>query len=321
MTANMSGRLVLIDGLPGSGKSTTAHLLSRHVEGLGQPAHWYYEHEEGHPIFHYPDVLQAVLQHCVRDGFFEDAVQRWGPYAATLAADGTCGILESSLFQTAVNPMLLLDTSGARIMDYVQAVDRAIGPARPLLVLLRRTDVERALRDASALRGPWFLEFLHSTVSGSPYGRAHALEGFDGVVQYMSAYRDLVDRLLQRLTIETLVIDADTVKREAFLGLITDRLGLPPFADVATHVPDLQAYVGRYKDVSSDDTYVVVSDGSHLYFDGASPTRLLQRRSTSFELAGTCVRLEFHGGGDGLMSRLECEAPLQNLARDWVRVG
>jgi hypothetical protein len=321
MTANVPGRLVLIDGLPGSGKSTTSHLLSRHLEGLGQPARWYYEHEESHPIFHYPDVLEAVQLRRIRDGFFEDAVVRWRRYAETLVDRGDWGILESSFFQTAVNPMLLLHTSEPQIADYVHDVEDAIESARPIVILLRRQDVETALQEASALRGPWFLEFLESTVSGSLYGRANSLDGFDGVVRYITAYRDLIDRLVERLHIETLVVDADTVRREAFLDLITQRLRLPPFEDVATRVPDLQPYVGRYKDVSSEDVYVVVTDGTHLYLDGASRTRLLQRRMTSFELAGTCVRLEFHANGDGVISRLECEAPLQNLARDWVRVG
>ena len=44
-------RIIFVDGLPGSGKSTTAQRLSLHLRRQGYRARWVFEHEEPHPVF------------------------------------------------------------------------------------------------------------------------------------------------------------------------------------------------------------------------------------------------------------------------------
>jgi adenylate kinase family enzyme len=324
MTVKELPKLVLVEGLPGSGKSTTSHLLCLHCERHGRPARWYYEHETPHPIFEYDEIQDVLDQGRLCDGLFDTALANWRRLAVELGREDRALILESSFLQTAVHAMLLLDWDEARITSYVLDVERAIAPLSPWLILLRQDDVAAGLRETTARRGAWFLEFLEERIRRSRYGQARDLAREDGVARYLEAYRDLTDRLVQVLGVARLILDVERDGRETFVARIADALGLPPWTAFETSVPDLERFTGRYKDAGSDDVYDVVTDGTHLYLDGSPPTRLVHRSGTAFDLAGTCVRLDFRddrrSNGGGRMPALTCRGNLPRLASDWVRL-
>ena len=320
MTVKELPKLVLVEGLPGSGKSTTSHLLCLHCERHGRPARWYYEHETPHPIFEYAEIQDVLDQGCLRDGLFDTALASWRRLAVDLARGDCSLILESSFFQTAIHAMLLLNWDEARITSYVLEVERAIAPLSPWLIVLRQDDVAAALRETTARRGAWFLEFIEGRIRRSRYGRAWGLGHEEGVVRYLETYRDLTDRLVRVLGVPKLVLDVERDRRETFVARIADALGLPPWTAFETPVPDLGRFTGRYKDVGSDDVYDVVTDGAHLYLDGSPRTRLIHRSGTAFDLAGTCIRLDFRSNGGGHIPALECRGNLPRLASEWVRV-
>ncbi len=58
-------KLILVEGLPGSGKSTTAHALARLLAGRRVPVRWWYEEEINHPVYAFRD--RASLRQVVDD--------------------------------------------------------------------------------------------------------------------------------------------------------------------------------------------------------------------------------------------------------------
>src|SRR5262249_31132645 len=55
MNAKLNTNLILVDGLPGSGKSTTAQLVWLQLVRSGYDASWFFEHQSSHPIYKYDD--------------------------------------------------------------------------------------------------------------------------------------------------------------------------------------------------------------------------------------------------------------------------
>ena len=75
-------RLVLFEGIPGSGKSTTGQFLARQLMDQGILARWWYEEEAGHPVwlFNDRDSLQHLLERLSSgdvSGVVSDALDRW----------------------------------------------------------------------------------------------------------------------------------------------------------------------------------------------------------------------------------------------------
>jgi hypothetical protein len=311
-------RLVLVEGLPGAGKSTTAHLLSLHMARQGRPARWYYEHQEPHPIFHYPDILAAIETGVVKNDVFGKAADRWRDLATSIAASGESAFVESAFFQHALHPMRLMDWSESRTAEYVDGVVKAIEPASPLLVMLRHSDVPQAIATTATWRGDWFMDFLVRTVEQSAYGRARGATGIAAVHEYFIGYRDQVDRLIASAGIETVVCDADVAAKAQALEAIAARLGLASDCAFSTELP-LEPFTGKYVAQTGEGIFDIVAIGSDLFVNGIPPTRLIHRRSREFEIAGLPVTLDFIAGADGRMAAINCSGPLPDLARTWAR--
>lgn len=317
----MSPKLVLVEGLPGSGKSTTSHLLSLHLERHGRAVRWYWENETPHPVVTSEAMRQALAGRELPDGFLDGVLANWRALAATLDASAGTVVLESAFLQSVVHPMLLMGCDEARILAHVLEVELTIRPLSPVLVLLRQDDVAAAFEETCARRGAWFVEFMRERIAGTPYGRAHEVTGREGIVRYLQAYRDLSDRLVRRLGLRVVVLDARGDRRPRFVGEIAAALGWPPTTDFRTSVPDLAAFTGRYRDVGSEHVVEIVTDGEHLYLDGTERWRLLHRRGGAFEVAGMALRLHFEAAPSGRVERLACHGTPPEGTHDLVRVG
>jgi hypothetical protein len=308
-------KLVLIDGLPGSGKSTTAHALCLHLTRLGHAARWYWELEAPHPVLEFQEPIENDR---LRDGFLESALTRWRSFAATVAAGDSTAIVESTFLQSVVQPMFALDLGAETIAAYLRDVEEAILPAAPLVVLLRHDDVGAAFAEVTRIRGEWFPELIESKVRETPYARRRGLHGISGAIEYLTAYQALTEALVAGLRIPHVTIDVPADRSEGIVKL-AKVLNLPGFAPFDTNVDDPSAFLGKYRRIDTDDCCCVLTDGRHLYVEGAPNTRLLQREGSRFDLSGTCVEFEFHAGPEGRMDRLECRGNFPNLAPTWVR--
>jgi len=292
--------------------------MSLHLARHGRASHWYYEHQTSHPIFHYPDILAALESGTVKEGLFESAAEQWRTLAATIHTSGQSVFIESAFFQIPVHPMRLMDWTDERIGGYVASVETAIAGASPLLVLLRHEDVPGAIDQAASWRGDWFLPFLEQSVARSAYGQARGLSGLSGVHQYFTAYRDLIDRRVAALSIETLVLDAALSARGDVLGAVASALGAPSPVTFETGL-SIDRFAGKYIADQGEGDFDVRANGPDLVLNGDAPARLIHREANTFEIAGLPVTLRFVAGADGRMATIDCQGPLPDLSRTWTR--
>jgi hypothetical protein len=318
MVRGADTRLVLIDGLPGSGKSTTAQFLCLHMERHGRPARWYFEEETPHPVFEFERVRHILNSGQASTDVFDQALRHWDELASAPAGGSTL-ILEASFFQTPLHPMLMLDWDRERIAAYVSAVERAIATLNPVLVVLRDADVVTRLESTIAARGAWFVELLEARLARSPYGTRRGLRGITGARAYFEEYVELVDQLTAGLAIQTVVVPVDDSRRHIQMEAIAAALGLPSFEPFETRVPEPRAFVGTYRRADPPEVHHVETDGTHLYLGPDPKTRLLHLGESRFEIAGFPVRLEFQNDGTGGIQSARCHGGLPDLPCDWVK--
>jgi len=194
-------RLILIEGMIGAGKSTTAARLASMLTEDGAEVRAFLEGDDEHPIrTRHVDFLRGVGQ---APASAYDAGQ-WDALADRCVRGGHTVIVESTFLQNSVMPHFVNDASVGVVKEVFADLAARIGPAAPLLVYLRPSDVADAIRRVHAERGEPWSSRNYAFVSACPWARRRGLVGERAVVELYRAWEPIVDELLT--TIESLLI-------------------------------------------------------------------------------------------------------------------
>lgn len=312
-------RLIFFDGIPGSGKSTTAQRVWVHLHRLGRTARWFFEHERGHPIFDDEQVRLARATGAAEpNAIFARALDGYAALARRLATSDEHVVLESTLFQTTVGTQLLMDVPREEIDRHFDRCAALVAPLRPALVYFRAPDVGAALRRIAAHRGDWFPEFAVAHMADTPLGRRTGLKTYDDAIAVFREHRAICDRLAERFPGARLTVDPSAGDWPRIMRDVTDFLGLPPLTEPAP-AAGIADFAGRYRAASGDEMQFF-ADADGLCIDYPGRPRLWPLLDGSFALEGACITLRFERDAAGRSRRAICTGALPDLAREWEKV-
>lgn len=312
--------LILIEGIIGSGKSTTAQILSMHLQKNGHNAKWYFEHEMPHPIYKYDEIQKALEGAIARpNSIFEKALSNWIDLANSLKDTNEIIILESTLFQTTAGTMLMLDLTRKEIINYVLKIQEFIKGLNPILINFYQEDVSKALRSVLDKRGADFEEYLIGMMAKTPYGRKNNIKNFDGVVGLFTVYREITDYLFSELKIRKLSIENSNGDWKNFYKQMSGFMSTTMIEYPFTPVDNLSDFVGRYK--YDKDELTVVTDGKRLFLGNIDGIPLIYKEDNVFIFEGMCMEFEFVKGNNGEADKMYSSGNLPDSNdRTWVKV-
>ncbi|HEX5114689.1 MAG TPA: hypothetical protein VFW65_05775 [Pseudonocardiaceae bacterium] len=188
-------RLVLVEGIIGIGKSTTAEHIAEATGGRA-----YHEFAPDHPIRTAAvDHLRATYPSAVSQAPpGEPDGRQWRALAERCAAGHHPIVLEATFLQNSVLPAFLDGAPQADVVEHCARIERDLAPARPLLVYLRPTDVAASLANAHADRGEPWSSWNLASITDSAWARARQLTGTAALVGFWRAWEALVDELYGR---------------------------------------------------------------------------------------------------------------------------
>jgi thymidylate kinase len=267
--------LVLFEGLPGSGKSTSGQRLALHLERLGVPARWWHEEDPGHPLYPFCDQASlgrflADLETGRRRAVLAGVVDRWHGLAAGLARAGEVAVLDGCLFGYATLGLFRADAPAGVLTAYLGQVERALAPARPCVVYLVQPDVATALRRICDERGPALEAYWIGAAERSRRGHRLALRGFGGLVAFWAAHRGLTDAAFRRLPFPKLELHPTAPGWGASEAAALGFLGLPPYEEVALAPAEAARFAGAYvrHGEAGEERCAVVAEARRLYVEG-----------------------------------------------------
>ena len=186
-------RLILIEGMIGSGKTATAEHLGDWLSRRGEDVRTFDEGAADHPI-RTRRVDELLAAPALGDPGVYSASQ-WRRLAERCRRSGQTIILESIFLQNSVMPAFIDGAPAATVAEICAEIQRQAAPAEPFLVYLRPNDIAAAIARTHRTRGePWSSRNL-AFVEDSPWARHRNLRGLDAVVRLYQAWEPVVSEL------------------------------------------------------------------------------------------------------------------------------
>jgi thymidylate kinase len=293
-------KLILIEGIPGSGKSTTAQYVSN-VLGKNKIIHkWWYEEEKGHPVYIYKDheSLQQVVANLSNGNYREvidRALEQWEEISSFIQASDEIIIVDSCLFGYLTWSLFPYNVPIIEIKEYALKVEGLISGCNPQLIYLYQNDIHTALTKICERRSGDTKKNFTNAATGSAYCLSRGLSGFDGLSTYWQDYRVLTDDLfndlrMSRISINNSEGDWQLYNNEILKFLEIDMDKVEPDANY-----DIHKFVGIYQSKDKDHPVsVIVNEEGMLVADGLphvwTKTVLIPRSSRIFDVQS----LPFH---------------------------
>jgi hypothetical protein len=229
-------KLIFVEGLPGSGKTTTASWLAARLRSERLLVHLFLEHQPEHPLnvggtLHPSGETtgEAFFHRYMPARFVHESLQRWHAFVRAALQAEAISVLDSYPFQNTVRVLLQLNATPDCLRAYAGQVEALVLPLQPVLIYVAHRDLLHAihhLSTISAQRGKAWTDYMVELVTHCPYARARHLEGFSGALAVLRDYKQVTDSLLHHSRCPRIVLEdcAGGWKRcyeqiEAFLGL------------------------------------------------------------------------------------------------------
>ena len=220
-------RLIIVEGLPCSGKSSTARFIAHALEQQGKHVCFVDEGTGNHPAdyeFHaYIDgeiiplstipteALEGYLSHKIYDGlpWHIEAplmLDKWRQFVREADPDTlyvfNCVLLQNPMCETMMRFNLPEEVSAA----HIHAIAEIIAPMDPTVVYLHNDDITDSVRRAAAERPGW-LDAVTPYHVGGAYGKSIGAAGFDGYIACLAERQRREERILHTLPVHAISVD------------------------------------------------------------------------------------------------------------------
>ncbi len=192
----MDTNLIIVEGLPGTGKSTTAAFIAEELKRNGKKVVCVDEGEPHHPAdydsYDFPNFeTESRL-----------ILNKWADFVAQADKDTVyvfnCIFLQNPMCET----MMRFDLDQEASRAYIKEIAQIVKPMKPFILYLSLPDVRATVDRVLAERGEWWLNSVVAYHTKQGYGKRNGLKGYDGYIECLVERKRREMGILQSLDLE-----------------------------------------------------------------------------------------------------------------------
>lgn len=195
-------KLIIVEGLHASGKSTAASRIAAMLEGRGSKVICLDEGVPGHPAdydnYDFPDFETEHRR----------ILEKWRQFVQAAQEDTTyvfnCIFLQNPMRET----MMRFDMTEAESCAYIREIAEIIRPMKPLILYLRQEDLKTAVDGVLQERGDGWLNAVIGYHVDQSYGKRLGLSGYAGYLACLQERQSRELRILEETGLDHRILNA-----------------------------------------------------------------------------------------------------------------
>jgi Thymidylate kinase len=257
----MKGKLILVEGIPGSGKSTFARFLSNQFERNGYMCKLFLETTYDHPIIEFSGYEEITL-------FLESFYDRWSKLLAKLQ-NTEIVVLESAFFQSPIVHLIHKEADRELIKSLINKVSDLLSKGDCRLIYFYQEDRSAAIEKMIEKRGGRdYLLRKHEEYKNEPYFLNRQEQGPESHISFFHEYSVLANEIVRQLSIPTEFIENSAAEYGLYQKQMLDKLNLEYFLDPILEPSLLKKYSGLYHNKEMDFKILVELKEDRLWIFG-----------------------------------------------------
>jgi len=285
--------IVLIEGIPGSGKSTFARFLANQFERNGYGCRLLLETTYEHPIMELTSYEHYTM-------FLEAFEARWASFLQAPAHEEVV-VMESSFLQSPIVHLLHLDVDRDVIRSLIVRVSELLRAEDCRLIYFYQQDAPAAIDRMLAIRGRDFLDRKHEEYKEMPYFAKREEMGPDSHIAFFLDYAALANDIVPRVSIPHVMIENSAGAYDRYREQVMGLYGLKLYPDPELDDAVLERYVGTYTNAEMQLTLTIERKEGHLWIFGDRKLKPLDERRFYLDDMSVRVQFETDGGRSGGM--------------------
>ncbi|WP_336784677.1 hypothetical protein [Paenibacillus sp. MMO-177] len=305
-------KLIMVEGIPGSGKSSTARFIALQLERNGYPVELYHESTVPHPILLDEDLYDL-------DRWLAAYRSKWNSFLAANAAKESVIVMESVLFQAPIIQMLHMDIDSTVIIRFIEELMVTLSRFDCGFVYLYQKDpsvgINRMLTDRG---GESWLRNTYDKFKHLPYYKNRNHTGKELHLQFLHEYSQIAQQIFNKMKLKSMGVDNTNWDWDQDYRTIMDFLGCTIYPDPELSKEELEKFSGSYQNDELGITFHIQLRGEDLYiFDHY---KLKPRGENTFYLSNISMSLAFIGLDEVMVYEKDIVGNRNDLGTVFVRI-
>lgn len=277
-------KFVLVEGIPGSGKSTTARFLANQFERNGYRSSLFLETTYPHPIIHDSSFHDVP-------SFAEAYLERWNDFLLHTPETDVI-VMESALLQSPIVHLLHQDVDRDLIQSVIIRACRRLSEEDSTLIYLYQIDTHAAIQRMIDIRGrEAYLLRKHEEYKHQPYFVHRMEQGPQSHISFFLDYAALANQIVQAAPISKITIENAAREYTLYEQQLLHGFQLQHVPDPQLDMTVLSRYTGSYHSPELNVGLTIELREGHLYIFGNR--KLKPKSETQFYLDDMSVTANF----------------------------
>ena len=191
----IQNRLILLEGLPGLGKSTIAQFIALTLNGNSIKCKWYHENDKDNPFREIEDELTTSA---------EKAISLWKKFILDIKKTDFVHIIDSSFLQNIISTLIENDFDRDEIIKTAFELEEIISELNPLLIYFFYNNSNEYVNYLCKIRDDdWVKRHLKIDLE-TPFSLKRKLIGKNGWETLFSYTSDMYEDIINRFKIDVL---------------------------------------------------------------------------------------------------------------------